>query len=442
VGRTPENWRERVAGRLVSLDEAVRVVRDGDKVWCGGWTSVPVDLCKALAARHRELRDVTIHTFLSPFPWDRPELLESFRIVTSFVGPHDRAAVREGRIDYTPIAQFRAGQAPPGADLDFDVAMIPISPPDDEGWCSFGGAVWFGPTMAARSKRLIGEVHPEFIRTGGGNRIHVSRFERLAEAAGREQPATLPPRSQETAIATEVICTLLAFEVVPDGATLQIGVGDVSAALPVFLGHRRDLGIHTEILPGGVAELMRQGVVNGRYKTVRPGKVVASALVQMPPEELALLDGHPDLELYDFTETDDLATLLRLENFFAVNNALAVDLTGNACSEAHGPRMYSGPGGQPTFAIAASITNGGSVIVLPSSQTVGGERISRIVAAHPAGSTITVHRGYVDTVVTEQGIARLRGKSLRQRIDEMISVAHPDFRNELRREARRLYGLG
>ena len=169
--------------------------------------------------------------------------------------------------------------------------------------------------------------------------------------------------------------------------------------------------------------------------------LVASALGQMPPEDLRRIDGNPAFELYDFTHTDDLRMLLQIENFVAVNNAMAVDLTGNVSSETQGANLFSGPGGQNAFAVGASCAAGGSVIVLPSSSLVAGERKTRIVAGHPPGTVQTVHRGYVDFVVTEQGIARLRGKTIRQRVDELLSIAHPDFKAELRAEATRLYGV-
>jgi 4-hydroxybutyrate CoA-transferase len=440
MGSHAANWREKLGSRLMTPQQAVALVKNGDRVWVGGWTSVPTTLCGALADRAgAELSGLEVLTFLSPFKWDRPDVLERNRVITAFVGPYDRAAVRAGRIDYFPAGHYRGGKWPAG--LDVNIAIMPISPPDDEGFCSFGGGVWFSPGVAAHARTLIGEIHPEFIRTGGNNRIHISRFERVAEAGPPAAPP-IPPRSPETELAAQVICTLVAAEIVKDGATLQIGVGDVSTALPLFLGERRDLGIHTEILPGGVLDLMKQGVVTNRYKKVHPSKTVASALVQMPPEELAGIDGHPDIELHDFTYTDDISVLTRLDNLLAINNALAVDLTGNVCAEAVGSQIFSGPGGQIVFASAASFTNNGSVIVLPSSQLVEDIRHTRIVAAHPAGSTITVHRTYVDYVVTEQGIARLTGKTIRERIGEMIAVAHPDFRAELRAQARQLYGVG
>lgn len=434
------DWRSRVGDKLMSPEKAVQAVNSGDRVWVGGWNSVPVTLCDALARRKDELKGVEIITFLSPFRWDQPGVESAFRLSTGFASPLDRQAVREGRFDYVPIAQYKAYQLPPGAEGPYDVAMIPISPPDQRGFCSFGPAVWFGPTVSRVARTLIGEVHEEFIRTGGDNFIHVSRFERLAQA-GPPAPPPIPPRSEEVIYAAEVICTLVATEIVQDGDTLQMGVGDVSAALAAYLEGRHDLGIHTEIIPGGVASLVEKGVVTGRYKTLNPGKVVGACLVQMPEEELRYIDGNPVFELYDFTYTDDLRNLVRLENFKAVNNALMVDITGNVTAEAQGPQVFSGPGGQTVFSVAASYTSAGSVTVLPSSQLVDNQRVSRIVAALPEGTTITVHRGFVDYVVTEQGIARLRGKSLRERCGEMIAIAHPDFRGELKAAAKRLYGV-
>jgi 4-hydroxybutyrate CoA-transferase len=441
MSRHDPRWRERYAAQLGTPEETVGIVEDGDTVYGGIWTSVPMLLCAALAERAGALRGVTVSTGLTTFKWDRPEILEHYRIRTVYAGPHDRQGAREGRIEYVPLAQWREGELPPGFADRLDVAMVPISPPDAEGYCSFGSAVWLGPTVCRHVRTLIGEVHPDFIRTGGENRIHVSRFARLTECMTAPPPPPVAPRSEETEVAAQVICVLVANEIVYDRCTLQIGIGDVSAALAMFLGERHDLGIHTELLPGGVTDLVEQGVVTGKYKAIHPGKVVAAAMAQVPRAELDYLDGNPVFEFYDFTHTDDLRHLLRLDNFVAVNNALAVDVTGNVASEGHGPAIFSGTGGQAAFAVAASTAAGGSVIVLPSSQLVGEERRSRIVVGHEPGTVVTVHRAFVDYVVTEQGIARLRGKSVRERIGELVSVAHPDFRGELRRDAARTYGI-
>jgi acyl-CoA hydrolase len=434
------DWHSQVRDTLVSPEEAVAIVKDGQVVWAGGWTSVPPQLCAALAARGAELKGVSIVSFLTPFKWDTPENLANFRIITAYASPLDRGAVREGRMEYIPVVQFREGIMPPGIDR-FDVALIPISPPDEHGWCSFGGGVFFSPTVVKTTRTLIGEIHPEFIRTGGDNRVHISKFDRVIEYNLPPAVAPIPPRSEETEIAAEVICTLVASEIVYDGCTLQFGIGDVSAALPAFLEERHDLGVHTELLPGGLPDLVEKGVITGRNKPHHVGKVIASAVGQVGPDDLRKIDGNPVFELYDFTHTDDLRMLLQIENFVAVNNAMAVDLTGNVSSETQGANLFSGPGGQTSFAVGASTAAGGSVIVLPSSSLVNGVRASRILGGHPPGTIQTVHRGFVDFVVTEHGIARLRGKSIRERINELISVAHPDFHSELKKDAQRLYGI-
>jgi 4-hydroxybutyrate CoA-transferase len=435
------DWRERYADRLMSPVEAMGIVKPGDTVWMGLANSVPVTLCAALAERAPELHDVTIFTCLTAFNWDRPELLRSFRIIGGYTGPLERRPVEEGRFDYTPIAGFRQGRLPNGANRPYDVAAIPISPPDEDGYCSFGTAVLFNPEVVATVRQLVGEVHPEFIRTGGQNAVHISKFARLAEAAAPMPPTPVPPRSDETVYAAEVICTLTATELIEDRATCQIGIGDVSAAMCLYLTDKHDLGIHTEMLPGGVTDLVERGVVTGRYKEVHPGKVVASFAANLPPEELAYIDGNPTFELHSFTYTDDMRVLLQFEKFTAINNALCVDLTGNVASETLGTRILTGSGGQPTFAYAASVTNAHSIIVLPSSQLIDGVRHPRIVGTLPEGSTVTTHRAFVDYVVTEQGIAHLSGKTLRERVGELISVAHPDFRGELRQQAKKLYGV-
>ena len=435
------DWRQRVADRLMSPAEAMRIVKSGDVVWMGGLSSVPVTLCHGLTARADELTDVTICTCVTPFDWDRPELSGAFRVRTIYMGALERKAAQGGRFEYLPAAGFREGRMPAGWDFEYDVAAIPISPPDDHGYCSFGHSVFFGPTIVATSKRLVGEIHPDFIRTGGQNRVHISKFERLTLFDGQVTAAPIAPRSQETVEAAEVICALTAYELIPDRSTLQIGIGDVSAAMCLYLGDRHDLGIHTELLPGGVVDLVDQGVVTGNYKAVHPGKVVASLIAQIPPEEMSRIDGHPAFELYDFNHTDDMRLILQFDNFVAINNALFVDLTGNVSAESWGPLPYTGTGGQATFAYASHVTNRHSIIVLPSSQLVGDQRRPRIMPTLPEGSTITSHRGFVDYVVTEQGIARLSGKTLRERIAELISVAHPDFRADLRQAAAKVYNV-
>jgi 4-hydroxybutyrate CoA-transferase len=297
-------------------------------------------------------------------------------------------------------------------------------------------------TMAAAARAVIAEVHEDYIRTGGENYIHVSEIAALVEPT--VPPVVLPPteRTEEEVTATEVICTLVATELINDGDTVQIGLGSVSSPLAMYLENKNDLGIHTEVIPGGVARLVQKGVITGKYKTVNPGKVVASGGIGVFPDELDIIDGNPAFEFYDFTYTDDLRLLVNQKNYVAVNNAMAVDLGGQACSESFGPFMYTGTGGQTIFTITAAYCNPGrAVIVTPSSAVVHGRRVSRIVPMLEPGSVVTAQRSFVDYVVTEYGIAALRGKSLRQRAAALIEIAHPDFREELKKEARRIYHL-
>jgi acyl-CoA hydrolase len=242
----------------------------------------------------------------------------------------------------------------------------------------------------------------------------------------------------------DAICTMVAAELINDGDTLQMGVGTVSASLGNFLDIRNDLGVQTELVTGGIAELVARGVITGARKTIHRGKVVGSALVTMPRAELELIHDNPAFELYDFGYTDDLRRLIQLDPFVAVNNALVVDLTGQVAAESFDHRPYTGVGGQTVFMLAGAYSpTGKSVSVLPSSSlpSTGAPRVTRIVPVLPPGTPVTVPRTYVDFVVTEFGIAELRGRSVRQRIGAMIEIAHPDFRDMLRDEARRLYSL-
>jgi len=446
------DWRRRYAHKLRTAAEAVADVRSGQSVTVAMYDGVPPSLCNALAARAPELEDVTVFHFVANFPWyrynegrdeGRPR---AFRHLTPFATNVDRAAVREGDVEYLPVGIWRSGRVPPGAG-PFDYHLCTVSAPDGEGWCSFGSSVWMNPTFADNSSTIVAEVDESAIRTGGQNRIHIDRIDRLVEqdVQIREKIRGGMTRAQErtdeeTAVA-EVICTLVGMELVRDGDTVQIGTGAVSAALAPYLAHRRDLGIHTELLPGGVTELVEAGVVTGRRKGTHAGKVVATGLALISPEEIEYIDGNASFELYDFTYTDDIDVLCREPRLVAVNNAMQVDLTGQVNGESIGPWPYTGPGGQTAFAVAAHhAEDGRSVIVLPSSYTRDGEIRSRIVASLDPGAPVTVPRSAVDFVVTERGVATLRGKSVRERIGELIAVAHPDCRSQLREDAGRLYG--
>jgi acyl-CoA hydrolase len=434
------DWRERCGNKLVSAQEAIKAVRNGDTVQVNWLHATPVTLSEALMARKDELRDVKVCTIGPIYNWDQPGADRAFTLQTPYLGVTTRPPMAQGRVEFIPVMYYRHKELPPG--MECDVYLTPVSPPDKHGYCSFGTGLFMSKTMAAAARAVIAEVHEDYIRTGGENYIHVSEVAAFVEPTA--PPAALPAteRNEEEVAATEVICTLVANELIHDGDTIQIGLGSVSSPLAMYLGNKNDLGIHTEVIPGGVARLVRDGVVTGKYKTVNPGKVVASGGIGVFPDELAIIDGNPNFEFYDFTYTDDLRLLVNQRNYVAVNNAMAVDLGGQACSESIGPFMYTGTGGQTIFTITAAYCNPGrAVIVTPSSSLVRGRRVSRIVPMLEPGSVITAQRAFVDFVVTEYGIASLRGKSLKQRAAALIEIAHPEFREELKREAKRIYHL-
>ncbi len=438
-------WQDRVGSKLTSVEQAVKPIRSGQTVAVATYTCTPSTLCRALASRARrgELRDVRIDHAAALFPWTAADLGGAFQLHDNFATPHNRAATHAGEMEYLPLSTWRAGELPQGFEARPDHFLVPISPPNQHGFASFGSGVWFSNLLARGAKNVIAEVHPEFIRTGGDNFVHVDQIHAFVEAeevAG--EAAAGPEPSAEELACVDAICNLVAAELVNDGDTLQMGVGTVSASLAKFLGFRNDLGIQTELITGGTAELVRSGVVTGKHKTLWPGKVVASALVGVDRDELAMIHENPVYELYDFGTTDDLRRLIQQRNFVTVNNAMLVDLTGQVASESFDHRPYTGVGGQSVFMIAGAYSPGGrSVSVLPSSSRPGGgaKRVSRIVAGLPPGTPVTVPRTFVDFVVTEHGVAELRGKTIRERAGALIEIAHPEFRDELRARARELH---
>ena len=439
-------WQDKCGNKLVDIDTAVASIQSGQTIHIAPYSTTPMSLCLALKAHiiTAGLTDLRIDHPASAISWTDPELRGALRLKDNYATPPNREVCHAGGMDYLPVGIWKSWEIPPGFDPNPDVFLVPVSPPNDLGFCSFGQGVWLSKTVAAKAKKVIAEVRPEFIRTYGENFIHVDEIDLFVEAGelpvGGEPP---PPPSEEDITATEIICTQVAAELVNDGDTLQMGVGTVSASLAPFLDFRNDLGIQTELITGGVVDLVEKGIVTGTRKTWHPGKVVGAACVVMPDEELARIHENPYFELYDFGYTDDLRQLIQQENFVAVNNALQVDLTGQLSAEALDHRPYTGVGGQTVFMLAGAYSKGGkSISVLPASALPTGSstRLSRIVPTLGAGAAVTVPRTYVDYVVTEFGIAELRGKTLQERAAAMVDISHPDFREELRSEARRLYG--
>lgn len=436
------DWQEDYQRKLVSAEEAVSHIRSGDRVFftTGRQTQA---LGLALASRKEELRGVMI---LVPTPdrdfgWYDPGWDDSFDIVIGFGMPIAWDMMSERRCDMaiSGLTGIDAAQADIG---EIDVLFVEVSPPDEHGFCSFGQSVWNKREGVETAKLVMGEVNSRLIRTYGTNYVHVSEIDYLVEHTPSERlpgradlrgKAVSEPRQEIKHIA-EYVSTLIR-----DGDTLEIGVGTATEPLP-HLGvfdQRQNLGWHSEHTPGKIVELIREGVIDGKRKTINRGKAIATA-VGGSREDLEFVHMNPRFELHSVNYVNNVNTIAAHDNMVAINNALSVDLTGQITSESIGPRMMGGTGGQLCFAIGAAFSQGGRAItVLPSTGRDG--TISRIVATLEPGTVVNVPRSLADYIVTEHGIAHLRGKTQRQRVEEMTAIAHPDFRSELRAAAKSLY---
>jgi acetyl-CoA hydrolase len=429
------NWVELYRSKVVTADEAVRLVKSGDRVTVSANAAVPRSLLDALCGRSRELHDVEIVEILTlgDAPFDRPEHRKAFRANALFVGPNLREAVAQGRADYTPI--FLSEIPRLFADrLPIDVALVQVSPPDEHGFCSFGASIDVIKPAAEKARRVIAEVNALAPRTLGDSFIHISQLSAVVEVR-RELPELPAEEPDEVAKAIGARVASL----VEDGDTLQLGIGSIPDAVLAQLGGRRDLGVHTEMFSDGVMRLVEAGVITGARKPIHRGKIVSSFLMGSHAlyrwaHDNAMVEMHPS----DYT--NDPAVVALHDRIVAVNSAIAVDLTGQVASDAIGTHVYSGIGGQVDFIRgAARAAHGRPVIALRS--TAKGGTVSRICAELGAGASVVTSRGDVHLVATEHGVADLWGRSLRERARALIGIAAPAFRDELAAHARARHWL-
>ena len=416
---------------LVSPEEAVAVVRSGDRVYVGSNCGQPVTLTDALAARAAELRGVEIVHLLTfgTAPYCAPGLEESFRANVVFVSANTREAVNAGRADYVPVFLSDVPRLFTEGHLPIDVAMVAVSPPDEHGYCSLGVSVDIGLAALGSAKTVIGEVQPAMPRTHGAGNVHVSEFQALCPARSPmlEHPS---PESDDTsrAIARHVAA------LVPDGATVQTGFGRLPSAILAAFSDKNDLGVHTEMFSDALLPLVRNGNVTCRAKTHFPGRVVSSFAIGTR----ALYDEIDDSPFYEFLPTEvvnDPSVIAMHDRMVAINSAIEVDLTGQVVADSIGTTFYTGIGGQVDFVRGAARSKEGlAVIALPSTACGGQE--SRITAFLKPGAGVVTSRGDVRTVVTEHGVAELFGKNVRQRAEALIQIASPEHRDRLTAEAR------
>jgi acyl-CoA hydrolase len=426
-------WPEDYAGKLMEPARAAELVRSGDTVVIPIGAITP-NLCAAIWERRDELSDIDILTcapFVDP-GWFEPGHPAFRTHVELFNTTPARESVLRGQTDFVSVPfsrRFKGEDERGGGAFGCDVVLVGVSAPDRFGFCSFGTSLWNKLSYARRARTVLAEVYPGYPHTGGSNRIHVSEIAAFVE--GGELP---PVRATRGIAPFPKAIAGFVNELVKHGDTIQVGTGMMTAQLAnngAFDG-LVDLGVHSEVSTPGLNDLVYRGVITGSRKTRHPGKFVATALVAATPEEVEFIHENPVYEVHEVHYTNDIGLIAAHDNMVAINNAMTVDLLGQVAAESIGADLWSGPGGQLEFVIGAMLAkNGRSITILPSAAKDGA--ISRVVAQHPPGTVVTVPRQFVDYVVTEYGIASLFGKSDRERARELIAVAHPNHREELRR---------
>ena len=423
--------------RIVSPEEAVAGIRSRDQVYIQMAAATPSVLLDALVARAPELRDVGLIHLHSEGPGRhlQPDMAPHFRHRALFIGPNARQAVNEGRADFVPVffsdvpALFSSGAYP------LDAVFANVTPPDAHGFCSLGVSVEAMHEAIAAAKTVIVQFNPSIPRTWGESFIHVSQIDLAIEV---DQPPYVYPLPKVGPIERQIGSYVA--DLIPDGATLQLGIGAIPTAVAELLTHKKDLGIHTEMFTDPIVDLVEKGVVNGERKTRNRGKLVATFLVGSP-RLYAFIHDNPMVEMRPVDFTNDTHVIRSFPNMTAINSAIEVDLTGQVVADSIGYRMYSGVGGQMDFMRGAALAPGGrAIIALPSTAGADGS-ITRITSHLAEGAGVVTTRAHVRTVVTEYGVAELWGKSLRERAKALIAVAHPDHRDGLTSEARHHHEL-
>jgi len=420
------SWEPEYKKKLQTADEALRCVRSGTRVYIQPGCAEPEALVEALMRRAPELYDVEIVHMMTMgcAPYVAPEMAGHFRHNAMFNGGNVREAINDGRADYTPIylseieALFESGAMP------IDVALIEVSPPDSHGFCSFGVGVDTTLTAAKCARYVVAQVNDYMPRTYGDSFIHISDIDAVVESSRPlcelKKPAVT---DMHVAIARNVA------GLIEDGAVLQTGVGGIPDAVLPFLGDRKDLGVHSELVSEGVIPLIENGVITGARKNFKPRKIIVGFALGTR-RFFEFVDNNPIFEFHPTAYTNDPGLIARNDNMVAINSALQVDLTGQVCSDSIGNQFYSGIGGQVDFLRGASRSKGGKPIIAISSTAKNGT-ISRIVPMLSPGAGVVTSRGLVRYVVTEHGVAYLHGKSIRERARALIQIADPKFRAEL-----------
>jgi 4-hydroxybutyrate CoA-transferase len=420
--------------RIVTPAEAVAGIASGHQVYLQCAAATPSVLLDALVARAPELRGVSVvHLHVEgPGPHLAPEMAPHFRHRALFTGPNARAAVNEGRADYVPVFLSDVPRLFQRGLLPLDAVFVNATPPDAHGFCSLGTSVEAMHAAIRAARTVIVQLNRSMPRTLGESFIHVDEIDLAVEV-------DQPPYTHSVGELGDVERRIGAFiaDLIPDGATLQLGIGAIPAATALALGDKRDLGIHTEMFTDSVVDLVEAGVITGARKERNRGKIVTAFL--MGTQRLYdFVHDNPMVEMRPVDFTNDTHVIRSFSRMTAINSAIEVDLTGQVVADSIGHRLYSGVGGQMDFIRGASLApEGRAIIALPS--TAMGGTASRIVPSLREGAGVVTTRAHVRTVVTEWGVAELFGMSVGERARALIAISHPDFRPDLEAAARRLH---
>ncbi|RBL93640.1 acetyl-CoA hydrolase/transferase family protein [Chitinophaga flava] len=412
-----------------TIENAVQLIQSGQTVFIHTAAATPRELVKAMSARSHELQQVrlvSIHTEWDA-PYASPEHAHAFHIDTFFVGKNIRKAVNEGRAHYIPMFLSEIPRYFRTLEPGIDVALITVSSPDKNGYCTLGVSCDVSKAAIDVAKVIIAEVNPNMPRVLGDGVIHISRITAAVEVDYPIYTQTIhPPSDVERSIGKHVA------SLIEDRATLQMGIGGIPNAVLQCLSGHKDLGIHTEMFSDGIIDLVEQGVITNRYKAIHPGLLVSS--FAMGSRRLYdFMDNNLIIRLMDVEYVNNPTTIRKNPKVTAINSAIEIDIFGQVCADSIGFRQYSGVGGQMDFMRGAALSAGGKpIIAIPAATSKG---ISRIVSRLQPGASVVTTRAHVHYVVTEYGIAHLLGKNLKQRAQALINIAHPDHREQLQKDA-------
>ena len=420
------SWEIDYKKKLRTPDEALRCVQSGMRVYIQPGCAEPETLVDALIQRAPHVQDVEIVHMMTMgrAPYVAPEMAGHFRHNAVFIGGNVREAVNEGRADYTPVHLSEIEELFESGAMPLDVALIEVSPPDSHGFCSFGVGVDTTLTAARLARYVVAQVNDQMPRTYGDSFIHVSKIDAIVESS---RPLCAMKRAEITDMQAAIARNVAGL--IEDGAVLQTGIGGIPDAVLPLLMDRKDLGVHSELVSDGVIPLIDAGVITGARKNFKPRKIILGFALGTK-NLFDYVDNNPIFEFHPTAYTNDPALIARNDHMVAINSALQVDITGQVCSDSIGTYFYSGIGGQVDFLRGASRSKGGKAIIALSSTAKNGT-ISRITPMLAPGAGVVTSRGLIRYVVTEYGVAYLHGKSIRERAQALIEIAHPKFRDEL-----------